>query len=118
MGEIAGFSKETTDFTEFRDGAFEYLEIAGVEIGTNTYHTTLTNLADAPSRAKMKTQPGDIVVSTTRPNRGAIAQIGQQTIDWIRIDDLPNQPLDIEKSERSLQMKLRGHSLQSKKGIF
>lgn len=80
LGEIARFSKETTSFTEFSDGLFEYLEIAGVEIGTNTYQTTLTNVADAPSRAKMKTQLGDIVISTTRPNRGAIAQIKDDKI--------------------------------------
>ena len=80
LGEIARFSKETTSFSEFSDGMFEYLEIAGVEIGTNTYQTTLTNVVDAPSRARMKTQPGDIVISTTRPNRGAIAQIKDDKI--------------------------------------
>lgn len=80
LGEIARFSKETTSFSEFSDGIFEYLEIAGVEIGTNTYQTTLTNVVDAPSRARMKTQPGDIVISTTRPNRGAIAQIKDDKI--------------------------------------
>lgn len=80
LGEIARFSKETTAFTEFSDGMFEYLEIAGVEIGTNTYQTTLTNVVDAPSRARMKTQLGDIVISTTRPNRGAIAQIKDDKI--------------------------------------
>lgn len=80
LGKIARFSKETTAFTEFSDGMFEYLEIAGVEIGTNTYQTTLTNVVDAPSRARMKTQLGDIVISTTRPNRGAIAQIKDDKI--------------------------------------
>ena len=32
-------------------------------------------VAEAPSRAKMKTQRGDIVISMTRPHRGAIAEI-------------------------------------------
>ncbi len=74
LGEIASFSKETTDFSEFGD-EFEYLEISGVELGTNAYSTTTTMVAEAPSRAKMKTQRGDIVISMTRPHRGAIAEI-------------------------------------------
>ena len=74
LGEIASFSKETTDFSEFGD-EFEYLEISGVELGTNAYSTTTTMVAEAPSRAKMKTQCGDIVISMTRPHRGAIAEI-------------------------------------------
>lgn len=75
LGKVAAFSKETTDFCEFADGKFDYLEISGVAIGTNTYKTVVTAVADAPSRAKMKTQKGDIVISTTRPHRGAIAEI-------------------------------------------
>ncbi len=74
LGEIASFSKETTDFSEFGD-EFEYLEISGVELGTNAYSTTTTMVAEAPSRAKMKTKRGDIVISMTRPHRGAIAEI-------------------------------------------
>ncbi len=69
------FSKETTDFSEYPDREFEYLEISGVELGSNAYRTTVTAVSQAPSRAKMKTQSGDIVISTTRPHRGAIAKI-------------------------------------------
>ncbi len=75
IGDNVVFSKETTDFSEYPDGKFEYLEISGVELGSNIYKTTVTEVAQAPSRAKMKTQPGDIVISTTRPHRGAIAEI-------------------------------------------
>ena len=80
IGEIATFSHETTDFSEFPEGEFQYLEISGVSIGTNTYETTLTNVKDAPSRAKLKTKVGDIVLSTTRPHRGAAAQISDPTV--------------------------------------
>jgi restriction endonuclease S subunit len=34
--------------------------------------------ADAPSRAKMVVRHNDIIVSTTRPNRGAIAKISEE----------------------------------------
>lgn len=75
LGELVLFSKETTDFSEFPNGVFEYLEISGVALGINEYRTSTTAVNDAPSRAKMKTKAGDIVISTTRPHRGAIAEI-------------------------------------------
>lgn len=80
LGEIAAFSKETTDFSEFSDGRFAYLEISGVSLGTNGYQTTTTDVAGAPSRARMRTRIGDIVISLTRPHRGAIAIICEEKI--------------------------------------
>lgn len=59
---------------------FEYLEISGVELCGNSYNTTTTEVSQAPSRAKMKTQHGDIAISTTRPHRGAIAEIQSDKI--------------------------------------
>jgi len=75
LGNVVNFSKETTDFTEYPDNRFEYLEISGVSLGSNVYETTITNVEEAPSRAKMKTNVGDIAISTTRPHRGAIVEI-------------------------------------------
>ena len=80
LGEIASFSKDITDYCEFPQGQFDYLEIAGVILGMNAYNTTKVSVDNAPSRAKMKTKPGDIVISTTRPNRGAIAEIRDEGI--------------------------------------
>ena len=59
---------------------FEYLEISGVELCGNSYNTTTTEVSQAPSRAKMKTQQGDIAISTTRPHRGAIVEIQSDKI--------------------------------------
>lgn len=73
------FSAEMTDFSEFEQ-VFEYLEISGVGLGTDEYVTTKTLISEAPSRAKMRTKPGDIVISTTRPQRGAIAEIKREGI--------------------------------------
>lgn len=80
LGDIAHFSKDTTDYTEFESGEFEYLEISGVSLGLNKYQTTKIAASEAPSRAKMKTQPGDIVIALTRPHRGAITIIKEQGI--------------------------------------
>jgi len=75
LGDIVSFSKETTDFSEYSSGSFEYLEISGITPGINFYKTVTTEVKNAPSRAKMKTHIGDIVISTTRPHRGAVAEI-------------------------------------------
>lgn len=80
LGEIAQFSKDTTDFSEFESGAFEYLEISGVSLGVDKYKTTTTLVNEAPSRAKMKTMPGDIAIALTRPHRGAITLIKDSDI--------------------------------------
>ena len=80
LGDIAVFSSETTDFSEFKNGSFDYLEISGIMLGVNEYRTTKTDIAMAPSRAKMKTIVNDIVISLTRPHRGAIAIIRDNNI--------------------------------------
>ena len=56
------------------------MEISGVELGGNAYNTSTTDVSQAPSRAKMKTQRGDIAISTTRPHRGAIVEIQNDRI--------------------------------------
>jgi type I restriction enzyme, S subunit len=54
---------------------FRYLEISAVGLGTGDYTLEHVPVTDAPSRARMFLRSGDIVVSTTRPHRGAIAEI-------------------------------------------
>ncbi len=51
------------------------MEISNVNLDANTYTTTTTPIFNAASRAKKKTQCGDICISTTRPHRGAIVEI-------------------------------------------
>lgn len=80
IGDVAVFSKETTDFSEFTGDTFQYLEISGVSLEKNTYSIALIPIKNAPSRARMKTKVGDIAISTTRPHRGAIVQIIDQGI--------------------------------------
>ncbi len=80
LGDIAKFSADTTNFSEFENGVFDYLEIANVDLVSNDYKTTATLVVEAPSRAKKKTQIGDICLSTTRPHRGAIVEIRHKGI--------------------------------------
>ncbi|MBI3538016.1 MAG: restriction endonuclease subunit S [Chloroflexi bacterium] len=57
---------------------FPYIEISAIGIGTNEYRIENIPIAEAPSRAKMIVRADDIILSTTRPHRGAIAQIKKQ----------------------------------------
>lgn len=75
LGNIIDFSTESWDQKAIFREVFPYIEIAGVAIRENSYKTTLVAVAEAPSRAKMIVRNGDIIISTTRPHRGAIATI-------------------------------------------
>jgi len=54
---------------------FRYLEISAVGLQNDNYELERVPIVEAPSRARMILRAGDIVVSTTRPHRGAIARI-------------------------------------------
>ena len=75
LGNIIEFSTEVWDQKSIFDELFPYIEISGVEIRENSYRTTDVAVSAAPSRAKMIVRDGDIIVSTTRPHRGAIATV-------------------------------------------
>lgn len=81
LGNIVEFSSETWDQKDFFDATFPYVEISGVKLKENLYSATELAIQDAPSRAKMIVRNGDIIVSTTRPHRGAIATISCDEAD-------------------------------------
>lgn len=54
---------------------FEYLEIAQISMSRFEYQTTKVQLGEEPDRAYHILEKGDVVVSTVRPNRNAIAFI-------------------------------------------
>ncbi|MBI4949262.1 MAG: restriction endonuclease subunit S [Deltaproteobacteria bacterium] len=76
LGELVGFSKESWDQKSTFDDVFPYIEINAIDLKTGDIaEVELLPIANAPSRAKMIVRHNDIIVSTTRPNRGAIAKI-------------------------------------------
>ena len=75
LGNIVYFSTETWNQKDFFNSTFPYIEISNVQLKSNEYYTTDVKTETAPSRAKMIVRNGDIIVSTTRPHRGAIATI-------------------------------------------
>jgi restriction endonuclease S subunit len=76
LGELVKFSDETWNQKDFFDKTFPYIEISEIDIITGEIKNVVyNNKNEAPSRAKMIVRQDDIIVSTTRPNRGAIALI-------------------------------------------
>lgn len=73
LGEIAEFSSEGWDQKSFFNDTFPYIEISTVNTITGKIEDIDSiPIQDAPSRAKKIVRKNDILISTTRPNRGAI----------------------------------------------
>ena len=76
LGEVVDFSNEVWNGKDFFTDKFPYIEISEIDIHTGEIkNITYYEKSEAPSRAKMIVRNNDIIVSTTRPHRGAIAFI-------------------------------------------
>ncbi|CAI1493618.1 putative Restriction endonuclease S subunit [Thermococcus nautili] len=71
LHEIASNSYET--FNPKNCDYFYYLEIANVDLTTGIYELKKVPCSEAPSRAKKLVEEKDILISTVRPNRNAVA---------------------------------------------
>ncbi len=79
LGELVELSNETWDHNTIFADTFPYIEISAIDLKTGDIAgIEQIPITDAPSRAKMLVRQGDIIVSTTRPNRGAIAKIEKE----------------------------------------
>lgn len=78
MGEIVEFSDKTWDAKAHPEASFDYIEISGVDRVTGRAVPNRVAVENAPSRARMVTRPGDILVSLTRPHHGSIALLDEQ----------------------------------------
>ena len=73
---------------------FEYLEISGIAASSCEYRTSFVAKGEAPNRAHYILEPGDVVVSTVRPNRNAVALVmdeglvGSSGLAVLRSDEL------------------------------
>ena len=52
---------------------YRYIEIGDINVDNGDYSYNIINADDLPDNAKIMTKAGDILVSTVRPNRGAVA---------------------------------------------
>ena len=78
LGVIATFSKEIWRPENHETPTFRYIEISTVNPKTGEAQFNEVPTDKAPSRARMKVQPEDIIVSLTRPHHGSIAHLGTE----------------------------------------
>lgn len=73
LKRIAKFANEFWNQQDFFDLTFPYIEISGINTKTGEIkEVSQIEKKEAPSRARIIVRKDDILVSTTRPNRGAI----------------------------------------------
>lgn len=77
--EVAEIVKEKRDPTLMPDSVFQYIDISSVdvEVGEIARTQELTG-GEAPSRARKLVRGYDIIISTCRPTRGAIAVVPEE----------------------------------------
>lgn len=76
--QIGGYSGPTLN-DSFRDSdcIVDYVAIDSVDTSDGLTYVDELLYQDRPSRAKYWTQKGDVLVSNVRPNRGAVALVGE-----------------------------------------
>lgn len=76
LGELVVFSSESWDQKTYFNYSFPYIEINAIDVLTGKVREIdQVPISNAPSRAKKIIRRNDIIISTTRPNRGAICII-------------------------------------------
>jgi len=79
LGEAVKFSTETWNQKDFFESTFPYIEISEIDtISGEIQNIVQVEKEKAASRAKMIVRENDIIISTTRPNRGAISLIRKE----------------------------------------
>ena len=84
LEQLVKFSNETWNQLDYFENEFPYIEIGEIDIITGEIkNISSLKKENAPSRARMIVRNKDIIVSTTRPNRGAISFIDESKDGYI-----------------------------------
>lgn len=79
ISKCADVVKEKRDPTKNPESEFDYIDISCVSVDTGMIENPQRLVgAEAPSRARKVVHASDIIISTCRPTRGAIAVVGKQ----------------------------------------
>lgn len=79
LKDIISFSNESWNQKDYFTDTFPYIEISEINLLTGEINNVVeTPIDNAASRAKMIVRENDIIVSTTRPHRGAITKITKE----------------------------------------
>lgn len=115
LRDACNLSSETWDQKSGFGETFPYLEISAIDRTTGQI-TEIAEipLEEAPSRARMTVRPHDILVSTTRPSRGAIALVSEGHEPFIASTGFA---VIREVDARLVDRKFLFHVLRSKIGL-
>ncbi|MGI8502808.1 MAG: restriction endonuclease subunit S [Hassallia sp.] len=81
---VAKFPKRIRKLSNEAEAIFQYIDISSIDIQLGEIERAIEiTEASAPSRARQVVHTGDIIVSTVRPTRGAIALIQNETEGFI-----------------------------------
>ena len=83
LGDLVSFSTNTWNPANHPEPTFRYIEISGVDRRRGKAIASAIATDEAPSRARMAVQPGDLIVSLTRPHHGSIALLGPEHQDCV-----------------------------------
>ncbi len=76
LNDVIEFSSETWNQKDYFEDTFPYIEISKINTLTGIIEEIKkVEKCKAPSRAKMIVRNNDIIISTTRPDRGAISYV-------------------------------------------
>jgi type I restriction enzyme S subunit len=71
----AAASLSTDRFVPEECESFSYIDIGSIDIRTGGIYATEVDVSDAPSRARWRVSTGDILLSSVRPERGAVGRV-------------------------------------------
>ncbi|MBM2815792.1 MAG: Type restriction-modification system, specificity subunit [Ignavibacteria bacterium] len=84
LNEISKFSNEKWNLKDFHKEIFPYIEISEIDLSNgDVRNIQLIKIEEAPSRARMIVKSNDIIISLTRPHRGAISLIDSSKNNFI-----------------------------------
>jgi hypothetical protein len=76
VSDVARLVDERTDPRRWGTESFEYIEISDIDGQTCVAYSKRIETKDTPSRARRLVHPGDVLVSTVRPDRGTVGVVG------------------------------------------
>lgn len=78
VSEIASLSKDRWNPKKETNPKFIYIEISNVDTSTGALSPNIVEVSNAPSRARKLLSSYDVLISTVRPNRGAISIVPKE----------------------------------------
>lgn len=72
VSDVAVLVEDRNNPRQENSGTFRYIEICDVDLNTGMVGYKDIAVGDAPSRARKRVHAGDVLVSTVRPERGAV----------------------------------------------